>query len=85
MHYVQSIAVQFIPKVEKCTVQFSHHHDDHDPSICRDVTVVVLDRPRHSDLIKQIRDAGARIRLISDGDIGGAIEVASHQVEVVEK
>ncbi len=34
-----------------------------------DVTVVVLDRPRHEDLISDIRKAGARIRLISDGDM----------------
>ncbi len=38
-----------------------------------DVTVVVLDRPRHQDLIAQIRTAGARIKLIPDGDIGGAL------------
>lgn len=42
----------------------------------RDVTVLVLDRPRHVDLIKQIREAGARIRMISDGDVAGAIETA---------
>lgn len=41
-----------------------------------DVTVLMLDRPRHADLILQCRQAGARIRLISDGDVGGAIEVA---------
>jgi len=41
-----------------------------------DVTVTVLDRPRHKDLISQIRAAGGRIALISDGDVGGAIEVA---------
>jgi fructose-1,6-bisphosphatase II len=41
-----------------------------------DVTVMVLDRPRHKDLIAEIRAAGARIQLISDGDVGGAIEVA---------
>eukprot|EP00877_Chromochloris_zofingiensis_P000571 jgi/Chrzof1/10514/Cz05g01180.t1_FBP1[v5.2] len=41
-----------------------------------DVTVLVLDRPRHVDLIKQIREAGARIRMISDGDVAGAIETA---------
>jgi len=39
----------------------------------RDVTAVVLDRPRHGELIDEIRAAGARIRLISDGDIYGAI------------
>ena len=43
---------------------------------CSDVTVLILDRPRHKDIIQQCRDAGARIRLISDGDVGGAIEVA---------
>ena len=37
---------------------------------------MVLDRPRHAELIKKIREAGARIRMISDGDVGGAIEVA---------
>ena len=40
------------------------------------MTVLVLDRPRHKDIIQQCRAAGARIRLISDGDVGGAIEVA---------
>ncbi len=40
-----------------------------------DVTVIVLDRPRHKDIISQIREAGARIRMISDGDVAGAIEV----------
>lgn len=38
-----------------------------------DVTVIVLDRPRHEQLITEIRETGARIRLISDGDIAGAL------------
>jgi fructose-1,6-bisphosphatase II len=38
-----------------------------------DVTVVVLDRPRHDDLVAELRRAGARIRFISDGDVAGAI------------
>lgn len=42
-----------------------------------EVTVVVLDRPRHEDLIRQIREAGARIKLIGDGDVAGALEAAS--------
>ena len=42
----------------------------------RDVTAVVLDRPRHDDLIAEIRAAGARIRLIQDGDVAGAISTA---------
>ncbi len=43
----------------------------------RDVMVVVLDRPRHEDGIKQIRDAGARVRLITDGDVSGALLAVS--------
>lgn len=42
----------------------------------RDLTAVVLDRPRHDDLIEELRDAGARIRLIPDGDVVGAISTA---------
>ncbi|PZS18020.1 MAG: class II fructose-bisphosphatase [Acidimicrobiales bacterium] len=42
----------------------------------RDVTAVILDRPRHEDLIAEVRAAGARIRLISDGDVAGAIATA---------
>ena len=41
-----------------------------------DITVVVLNRPRHEQLIAQIRAAGARIRLIQDGDVAAAIETA---------
>lgn len=39
----------------------------------RDLTVVILDRPRHEDLIGEIRASGCRIRLISDGDVYGAV------------
>lgn len=38
-----------------------------------DMTVVLLDRPRHDPLIEQIRSVGARIKMIPDGDIGGAL------------
>ncbi len=41
-----------------------------------DLTVVVLDRPRHKELIDDIRKVGARIRLITDGDVGAAIATA---------
>ena len=41
-----------------------------------DVTVSVLDRPRHDGLVKEIRDAGARIAFILDGDVAGAIMAA---------
>jgi len=42
----------------------------------QEVTVVVLDRPRHDELIKEIREAGAKVRLIMDGDVAGAIAAA---------
>jgi fructose-1,6-bisphosphatase II len=42
----------------------------------RDITVVILERPRHDDLIAEVRAAGARIKLISDGDLSAAIACA---------
>jgi fructose-1,6-bisphosphatase II len=42
----------------------------------RDVTAVILDRERHADLISEVRAAGARIRLIQDGDVIGAVSTA---------
>jgi fructose-1,6-bisphosphatase II len=41
-----------------------------------DVTVCILDRPRHETLVQEVREAGARIRFISDGDVAGAISAA---------
>ncbi|MDZ4338996.1 MAG: fructose-bisphosphatase class II, partial [candidate division NC10 bacterium] len=41
-----------------------------------DLTVVILDRPRHAELIRAVRDAGARIKLIQDGDLSAAIATA---------
>ena len=41
-----------------------------------DITIVILDRPRHGTLIEEVRDAGARIKLISDGDLSAAISCA---------
>lgn len=41
-----------------------------------DLTVVILDRPRHNELIRQVREAGARIRLITDGDVSPAVACA---------
>ncbi len=42
----------------------------------RDVTAVILDRPRHQNIISEVRNTGARISLISDGDVAAAIEAA---------
>ncbi len=42
----------------------------------RDLTAVILDRDRHEDLIAEVRETGARIRLIPDGDVAGAISTA---------
>jgi fructose-1,6-bisphosphatase II len=41
-----------------------------------DITIVILDRPRHADLIAEVREAGARIKLIPDGDLSAAISCA---------
>ena len=47
-----------------------------------EITVVVLDRPRHEQLLTDIRSAGARVKLISDGDVGASIEAALPEREV---
>jgi fructose-1,6-bisphosphatase II len=41
-----------------------------------DLTAIILDRPRHNDMIAEIRQAGARIRIIPDGDVGAALMTA---------
>jgi fructose-1,6-bisphosphatase II len=41
-----------------------------------DITIVILDRPRHESLIDEVREAGARIKLITDGDLSAAISCA---------
>ena len=41
-----------------------------------DITVIILDRPRHADLIAEVRGTGARIKLITDGDVSAAISCA---------
>jgi|SRR5215475_4161820 len=45
-------------------------------SSVEDVTVCILDRPRHQDLVKEVRESGARIKFITDGDVAGAIMAA---------
>jgi fructose-1,6-bisphosphatase II len=41
-----------------------------------DLTVVILDRPRHESIIREVREAGARMKLITDGDVAGALMAA---------
>ncbi len=48
----------------------------------KDITVIVLDRPRHDDLIARIREVGARIKLISDGDVAGGIATGLEEKDV---
>ena len=47
-----------------------------------DLTVVILDRPRHERLLREVRDAGARIMLIKDGDVSAAIATCSRESSV---
>ncbi len=47
-----------------------------------EMVAIVLDRPRHEDIIKEVRDAGARIKLIDDGDVCAAISTAVPQSNV---
>ncbi len=47
-----------------------------------DLMIIILDRPRHADLIAEVRAAGARIRLIGDGDVSAAIATAQEETGV---
>jgi fructose-1,6-bisphosphatase II len=48
----------------------------------RDVMVVMLDRERHHDAMRQVREAGARVRLITDGDVAGSLLAVSDNTPV---
>lgn len=47
-----------------------------------EITVTILDRPRHDDLVAEIREVGARIKMISDGDVLGAISTCFEDIDV---
>lgn len=47
-----------------------------------DLLVVILDRPRHEELIAKVRESGARIQLIGDGDVAGIIAATRHDTDV---
>src|SRR3990167_4670345 len=48
----------------------------------QDLTVIILERPRHKDLIDEVRHAGARIKLITDGDVSAAISTCFKETGV---
>ncbi len=50
----------------------------------RDITVCILERPRHEDLIAEVRGTGAAIRLITDGDVAGVIHCAEAQTTGID-
>ena len=52
-----------------------------DPS---DITVCILERPRHQDMIEQVRSTGAAIRLISDGDVAGVMHCAEAETTGID-
>ena len=62
--------VKALAKEKKCTV--------------REITVCVIERPRHNELIGELRQAGARIRLITDGDVAGIIHCAETAITGVD-
>lgn len=49
-----------------------------------DITVCILERPRHEDLIREVRATGAAIRLITDGDVAGVIHCAEAEVTGID-
>lgn len=48
----------------------------------QDLMIIILDRPRHADLIAEVREAGCRIRLIGDGDVSAAIAAAQEETGI---
>jgi fructose-1,6-bisphosphatase II len=65
-----AVDIQAPPRANVAAVARAKHCSPHD------VTVIILDRPRHAGLIAEVRETGARIKLITDGDVAGAIMAA---------
>jgi fructose-1,6-bisphosphatase II len=65
-----AVDIEAPPRANVRAVAKAKHCSPHD------VTVIILDRPRHADLIAEVRETGARIKLITDGDVAGAIMAA---------
>jgi len=66
-----------VPVVENIRRVAKAKHSD-----VSDITVCILDRPRHDQLVKEVREAGARISFISDGDVAGAIAAARQETGI---
>ncbi|MCP3971510.1 MAG: class II fructose-bisphosphatase [Rhodobacteraceae bacterium] len=49
-----------------------------------DITLCVLERPRHEDMVAELRQTGAAIRLITDGDVAGVIHCAEHEITGID-
>jgi fructose-1,6-bisphosphatase II / sedoheptulose-1,7-bisphosphatase len=49
-----------------------------------DITALILDRPRHADLVAAVRKAGAAVRFITDGDVAGVIHTADHETTGID-
>ena len=62
-------------------VQILAEEKNCDPS---DITVCILERPRHQDMIEQVRSTGAAIRLISDGDVAGVMHCAEAETTGID-
>jgi fructose-1,6-bisphosphatase II len=65
-----AVDIEAPPRANVAAVARAKHCSPHD------VTVIILDRPRHAGLIDEVRATGARIKLITDGDVAGAIMAA---------
>jgi fructose-1,6-bisphosphatase II len=65
-----AVDIEAPPRANVAAVARAKHCSPHD------VTVIILDRPRHAGLIAEVRETGARIKLITDGDVAGAILAA---------
>ncbi|HYA79609.1 MAG TPA: fructose-bisphosphatase class II, partial [Methylocystis sp.] len=81
--YMDKIAIG--PGYEPGLVDLDRTPEDNIAALARakgvpphEITVCILDRPRHAELIGRCRKAGARVRLISDGDVAGVIFTALH-------
>ena len=49
-----------------------------------DITCCILERPRHAEMVREVRETGAGIRLITDGDVAGVIHCAEHEVTGID-